>query len=239
MFKVIVFILLTAISDPTFANMPLKVGVPFKVARIAAIVQYHDFMKTALKDAGFDMELVTIPTKTTIEMLADGDVDAISYDDKGDDKRRANIVSMSFPIIFTQAKIFYRLGLNNFSEKTLGHFHAAIPQNNLNIMREADRRHMKYSSANNPYHCIQMLLNKQADFCIAVDEVASSAIKSFEKADQKIKSLDNAFLENPIFMSFQKKYKKDLPKIEQAFKARLKGDLSAYPLVEKHLNKTP
>ena len=239
MAKVIAFILATIISYPTFGNTTLKVGVPFKVARIAAIMQYHDFMKTALKDAGFDMELVTIPTKTTLEMLSDGDVDAISYDDKGSDKGRTNIVSMSFPIIFTQAKIFHRIGLNNFSEKTLGSFHAAIPQNNLSIIKEADRRHLKYTAANNPYHCIQMLLNKQADFCIAVDEVTSSAIKSFEKADQKIKTLDDVFLETPIYMSFQKKYKKDLPKIEQAFKTRLKGDLSAYPLVKEHLNKTP
>lgn len=239
MSKFMILFLSLLLSKSALAETVLKFGSPYKVTRIAAIMQYHEFMAAALKDAGFKMELVLIPTKTTIEMLCDGDVDAISYDDKGSSDKRDNIISTSFPIVYTTAKVFYRADLKGFSEKTMGHFHAAIPQNNLSIKKEADRRNLKYSPATNPYHCIQMILDKQVDYCIAVNEVASSAIKSFDKADQKIRTLKEDFLETPIYMSFQKKYKNDLPKIEQALKARLKGDLSAYPLVAEHLNKTP
>lgn len=227
------------LSSKAFAASVIRIGIPFKVARIEAINQYHKFMAAALKDAGFKMELITIPTKNTIDMLIDGDVDAISYDDKASENNRDKVISTSFPIIYTQAKVFYRNDLNDFSIQALGKFHAAIPQNNLKIKNEADRRHLKYTLANNPYHCIQMLLNKHADYCLAVDEVGVSILKSMEQANQKIKMLDEPFLETPLYMSFTKKYKKDLPRIEAALKARLKGDLNAYPLVIKKLNSTP
>ncbi|MFM6930374.1 MAG: substrate-binding periplasmic protein [Bdellovibrio sp.] len=238
MYKIIIFVS-AILASQAFADTVIKMGVPFKVARVEAIVQYNELVAAALKDAGFKMELTTIQTKNTLDMLIDGDVDAISYDDKGIHKHRDKVVSTSFPLIYTQAKVFYRKDLKDFSMQTLDKFHAAIPQNNLKIMNEADRRHIKYTLANNPYHCMLMLLSKHADYCLAVEEVGASALKSIDKANQKIKTMNEAFLETPLYLSFAKKYKKDLPQIEAALKARLKGDLSAYPLVMKNLNKTP
>ncbi|MGE5086626.1 MAG: substrate-binding periplasmic protein [Bacillota bacterium] len=202
-------------------------------------MQYHEFMSAALKDAGFKVEWITIPTKNTFDMLVDGDVDAIPYDDKADDNNRDKVISTSFPIICTEAKVFYRKDLKDFSMQTLAKFHAAIPQNNLKIRNEADKRHLPYTLASNPYHCIQMLLSRHADYCLAVDEVGISTVKSIEKADQKIKVLNETFLKTPLYMSFAQKYQKDMPRIEATLKAHLKGNLNAYPLVIKKLNQSP
>lgn len=213
----------------------MVIGIPYRIDRNAALQQYHDLLKGALHDAGFNMSIKPVAIKTTQEMLVSGEVDGVSYDDLSDKRGRDKIVTTSFPISKTKAVIFYSKKIS-INPSKLESYRGTIPHNNKIILKEAEKKGLKFSEATSPYHCVEMVLEKAADYCIAIKEVGLSAVEASPEAKENIIVGENHFLDIPVYVSFRKAFKKDLPAIESALRKHLKGDLSKYPLIKNNLN---
>ncbi|MDG0817728.1 substrate-binding periplasmic protein [Bdellovibrio svalbardensis] len=218
-------------------NTPLTMGMPFRYSRNPALNEYLSLMTASLKDAGFDVVIKTFETKRTYDLVIDGDVDAIPYDDLASTENRDKVVTMSFPILKTYARIFYRADNKSFDPKNLKKLKGALARNNVLIDQEAKKKSLKFVTANSPFHGIKLLLDHEVDYFLAIEEVGLGAINSTPEAKSEIKMSEVPFAEVPIYVTLQKSFKKDLPKIEAAFKKNLQGNLTKYPLIQSHLNK--
>ncbi|MBO9668353.1 MAG: transporter substrate-binding domain-containing protein [Bdellovibrio sp.] len=221
---------------PCFAEKTLIVGIPFSIGRNQALTEFHNLVEASLKDAGFKMVLKPIAVKTTYEMLLAGDVDAISYDDLSNRQERDKVISTSFPISSTAAYPFYRKD-NPVSLSQLKKFKGAVSLNNQLVKIEATKQHLKFKGASNPYHCIQMLVDKEINYCLIIKEVGLSAVNSNPLAKDTIVMGSEKFINIPVHFSMKKSLAAEMPKIEASLKKHLQGDLSKYPLIKDNLFK--
>jgi hypothetical protein len=213
-------------------------GVPYKFNRIQALVEYHDLLAQAFSDIGYKVVLTPIPIQSSHEMLISGTVDSVSYDDLVDQDGRENIVTTSFPVAITTGTIFYAK-IRPINAEKLHRYRGAISKNNHAIIREAKKQKLRFIETSNPFHCIQTIVEKKADYCISIREIGISAMNAIPEAKGRIVYADQPFVKVPVHISLKKKYEKDLPKLEAALKERLRGDLSKYPTITPALNTHP
>ncbi|WII71876.1 transporter substrate-binding domain-containing protein [Bdellovibrio sp. 22V] len=223
---------------------PLVIGLPYQVKRITAVVEYQSFIADSLKDAGFDMRTKITTVQVPYEHLVAGELDGVLYDDLGIKEGRKNTVSTSFPIIKTRSRYFYlkdnpKFKKRDFSDRHMASLKGCISTANKTIEAEALRRKLSFINANNPYQNVTAVLEGQADYFIAVEEVGKSAVAAHPLAKDKFAFSDVVFTELPLYLTLHKKFHKDMPRIEEALKKRLRGDLSKYPLISDNLNKNP
>ncbi|WP_374074489.1 hypothetical protein [Bdellovibrio bacteriovorus] len=237
--KILLYLVLFFGASSALAQTTLTVGVPFGITRNQAILQYYQFLSDVLKEAGFKTELKKISGVLPYEALVRGEVDSIAYDDLALTTDREKVITISFPISFVDVHVFYLAENKKFNEKNLKKYRGALVLNNSMIEKEAKARRLKYVTTINPYHNAQLLIDKKVDYFLSIEEVGKSALVSTPNGTKKVKMSESIFATFPLYFSMQKKYKKDLSRIEAAFKRRLEGDLSAYPLVKKVLNKKP
>jgi hypothetical protein len=222
-------------------NEPLKevsMGIPYKFTRNKALVEYHELLRLAFSDIGYKVVITPVAIKSSHEMLAAGTVDTVAYDDLGDQSGRETIVTTSFPIVVTVGTVFYSK-IRPVQDSNLAKYRGAISKNNSAIIHEAKKRKLKFIQTANPFHCIQTVVEKKADYCITIREVGKSTINSNPDAKGTMLPLEPPFVKVPVYVSMKKKYEKDLPKLEAALKERLRGDLSKYPNLRSVLNTNP
>ncbi|XGC79962.1 hypothetical protein ACES2L_11545 [Bdellovibrio bacteriovorus] len=220
------------------AQPEMTMGYPYKFDRNKALLEYAHLYKSAFHDAGYKLVPKPVATKSTYEMLIAGEVDSIAYDDLAETAGRENVVSTSFPIARTQAHVFHARR-NPVDTKKLGQHRGALLYNNRLVVQYAKKMNLKFKEASSPYHCIQMVLDKVADYCIALKEVGMSSVEAIPDAQRNIIMNEKPILEIPVYVSFRKSFRKELPKIEAALKKHLSGNLSQYPLIKENLNKDP
>lgn len=220
------------------AQPEMTMGYPYKFDRNKALLEYSLLYKNAFHEAGYKLVPKPVAIKSSFEMLVDGEVDSIAYDDLAEGPGRENIISTSFPVARTQAHIFYARR-NPIEESKLKEYRGVILHNNRVVLQYARKHKLKFSEANSPYQCIQMVLNKNADYCIGLKEVGMSSIEAIPDAQKNIVMIEKPILEIPIHVSLKKSYRNELPKIEAALKKHLTGNLSQYPLIKDNLNKDP
>lgn len=230
------FFILVLVNFAQAESKSLSMGLPYHYTRNAAIVEYVKFVTDSLKDAEYDVAIKTFQSKRAYDLVLAKEVDAAAYDDLAIPEGRDKVVTLSFPISFSYARIFYRADNKKFDPKKLKTYKGALSQNNSLIDKEARAQSLKFISAGNPYHCIQLLLDKKVDYFIAIEEIAKSSIESTPEAKDQIKMSDDTFIKNPVYFTLNKIFQKDIPIIEAAFKKHLQGDLSNYPIIKKHLN---
>lgn len=214
-------------------------GLPFHVKRVKAIQQYQDFLTGTLAQAGFKVTVQTSQGRLVSQMLVDGELDAIMYDDKSWTEGRNKTVSVSFPIIRTRARVFYLSDNKKFNEEKLRKFKGGVSTNNISLNKEAARRKLKYINTSSPLQSVVDLLGGKIDYFVAIQEVGLSVVESHPEAKGKVVMGKTVFLEAPLYMTFAKKFEPDMPKIEEAFRKALTGDLSKYPLIMDNLNRAP
>lgn len=223
------------------SSEPLKevsMGVPYKFNRNQALVEYHELLTQAFSDIGYKVILTPISIQNSHEMLISGTVDSVSYDDLSEPSGRENIITTSFPVAITVGTIFYSK-VRPITLNTIHRYRGAISKNNSVIIVEAKKRHFKFVQTSNPFHCIQTVVEKKSDYCITIHEVGLSALNAIPEAKGRIIYLKEPFVKAPVHISLQKKYEKDMPKLEAALKVRLHGDLSKYPTIRSALNTNP
>ncbi|HWU42896.1 MAG TPA: hypothetical protein VN132_05635, partial [Bdellovibrio sp.] len=120
--KFFIFIFLCLLDVSVWARTSLTMGVPFRIRRIPAILEYQNFVSEVLKDAGFDVVVKDTPAKMPYDLLVQGEVDAITYDDKTLTYERKKAVTVSFPLIRAHVRIFYRKDNTKFDPKSLKAF---------------------------------------------------------------------------------------------------------------------
>ena len=216
----------------------ITMGLPYHHTRNAAIVEYIQFLTDSLNDADFKVRLETFQSKRPYDLLVNKQIDSIGYDDLAISEGRDHVITLPFPIVFTYARIFYRADNKDFDVKKLKDYRGALSQNNTVIDKAARARSLKYITAGTPFHCVQLLLDRKVDYFLALEEVGLSSIDSMSGAKGKILMSNEVFVETPTYFTFSTSLAKDEPKIEAAFRKRLQGDLSAYPLLKNHLNAT-
>lgn len=212
-------------------------GMPFQYSRNQALKEYLEFLSDSLKDAGFKVELKTLQSRRSYDLVTSEEMDSSPYDDLAISEGRDKVISVRFPIIYTKGRIFYRKDSVSFNAKKLNKYTGALSQNNALMDKEAKQRQLKFISTVSPYQSIQLLLERKIDYFLSIEEVGISAVNSTPEGNSQIKMSDVVFNEAPIYFTMQKKFKKDLPKIEMAFRKHLTGNLSQYPLIKANLNK--
>ncbi|UOF01348.1 hypothetical protein [Bdellovibrio reynosensis] len=220
------------------AQPEITMGYPYKFDRNKALLEYALLYKTAFKEAGYTLVPKPVAIKSSFEMLVSGEVDSIAYDDMAEGSGRENVISTSFPVATTQAHIFYTRR-NPVDDSKLNLYRGVILHNNRRVVQFAKKQKLKFSEAHSPYQCIQMVLDKTADYCIALKEVGMSSVEAIPDAQKNIVMHMKPVLEIPVYVSLKKSYRSDLPKIEAALKKQLTGNLSQYPLIKDNLNKSP
>ncbi|WP_413294574.1 hypothetical protein ACLSU7_05610 [Bdellovibrio sp. HCB185ZH] len=213
-------------------------GIPYKFTRNKALVEYHDLLIQAFSDIGYKVVLTPIAIQSSHEMLTSGEVDTVAYDDLADEDGRDHIITTSFPVALTEGIVFYSK-VRPIKEKNLSKYRGAISKNNAAIIREAKKRNLKFIQTASPFHCIQTVVEKKADYCITIKEVGKSSANANPESRGTLLSLEKPFVKVPVYVSMKKKYEKDLPKFETALKVRLRGDLSKYPNIRPALNTNP
>ncbi|BEV69764.1 hypothetical protein Bb109J_c3184 [Bdellovibrio bacteriovorus] len=214
-------------------------GLPFHVNRVKAIQQYQDFLTGTLAQAGFKVTVQTSQGRLISQMLVDGELDAIMYDDKSWTEGRNKTVSVSFPIIRTRARVFYLSDHKKFSEEKLKKFKGGFSTNNIVLNKEASRRKLKYINTSSPLQSVVDLLGGKIDYFVAIQEVGLSVVDSHPEAKGRVVMGKTVFHEVPVYLTFARKFEPDLSRIEEAFRKALTGDLSKYPLIMENLNKEP
>lgn len=237
--KILVYLVLFFCVSSSLAQNTLTLGVAFGITRNQAILQYYQFLSDVLKEAGFKTELKKISGGIPYEALIRGEVDSIVYDDLALKSDREKVITVSFPLSFVGVHVFYLAENKKFNEKNLKKYRGAIVLNNSMVEKEAKDRRLKYLSTINPYQSAQLLIDRKVDYFLSVEQVGKSALAAIPDGNLKVQMSDTVFATFPIYFTMLKKYKKDLPRIEAAFKRRLEGDLSAYPLIKGALNKKP
>ncbi|UXR64233.1 transporter substrate-binding domain-containing protein [Bdellovibrio bacteriovorus] len=228
-----------AVAQEPSSMKPLVMGLPFQVKRVRAIMEYQEFINRALADAGYGVVIQNTPAQRPYELLTQGKLDAIIYDDKSFTEQREQTVSLSFPLIRTHGRIFY-LGKNlKFNEHKLKAFRGGISINNHALSLEANQQKLKYIHTVSPLQSVAQLVDGKIDYFIAIEEVGRSAIEAYPAARGKVSMGQVSFMTVPLYLTFHKKLKPDLPRIEAAFRKALTGDLSKYPLIMENLNKNP
>ncbi|WP_413586976.1 substrate-binding periplasmic protein [Bdellovibrio sp. HCB274] len=216
----------------------INLGVPYKYNRNQALVEYHDLIISAYSDIGYKVNIVLRTAQSPREILLSGKVDAVAYDDLSDTREVEKVVITSFPVAKTFAMVFY-LKSAPVTTKTLKKYKGTISLNNARILKEAARRHLNFVQATNPFHCMQLLLEKKVHYCISVREVGLSTIKANPEAKGKVEMMEEPFVETPVHLAMRREFKDIMPKLEEALKKRLTGDLSPYPTVRGALNTNP
>lgn len=228
-----------AVAQETSPMKSLVMGLPFQVKRVRAIMEYQEFINQALADAGYHVVIQKTPAQRPYELLVQGKLDAIIYDDKSFVQQRDQTVSLSFPLIRTYGRVFY-LGKNQkFNEQKLKDFKGGISLNNHALVLEANRQKLKYIHTSSPLQSVAQLVDGKIDYFIAIEEVGRSAIEAYPAAKGKVTMGQSYFMAVPLYLTFHKKLKTDLPRIEASFRKALAGDLSKYPLIMENLNKSP
>ncbi|UYL09354.1 hypothetical protein B9G69_002055 [Bdellovibrio sp. SKB1291214] len=223
------------------AAEPLKevsMGIPYKFTRNQALVEYHNLLTHAFSDIGYKVVLTRVAIQSSHEMLVSGTVDMVPYDDLADAKGRDQIVTTSFPVVLTVGTVFHSK-IRPIKEIDLAKYRGAISKNNTAIIRDAEKRKLKFIQTANPFHCIQTVVEKKTDYCITIHEVGKSTVSSSPEARGLIVPVEKPFVQIPVHVSMNKKYAADLPKLEAALKERLRGDLSKYPTLRGALNTNP
>ncbi|WP_413578099.1 hypothetical protein ACLVWU_06105 [Bdellovibrio sp. HCB290] len=225
-----------------FASTPtpksINLGVPYKYNRNQALVEFHDLIIKSFDDAGFKVNIVLRTAQSSRQILLSGKVDAVAYDDLSDTREIEKVVISSFPVAKTFASIFY-LKSSPVDAKKLKKYKGAISLNNVRILKAASERHLNFIQATNPFHCMQLLLEKKVGYCISIREVGMSTINANPDAKGKVEMLEEPFIESPVYFAMRVEFKDVMPKVEEAIKKRLTGDLSAYPTIRPALNTSP
>nr|BFD64319.1 hypothetical protein BdHM001_30000 [Bdellovibrio sp. HM001]BFD68512.1 hypothetical protein HAGR004_35340 [Bdellovibrio sp. HAGR004] len=229
----------TAVAQEVSTPKPLVMGVPFQVKRVKAIMEFQDFISQALADAGYSVVIQNTPAQRPYELLIEGKLDAILYDDKSFSEQRDQTVSLSFPLMQTSGRAFYRGSDAKFREDQLKAVKGGISINNHALVLEATRRRLKFIHTTNPMQSVALLVDGKIDYFLAIREVGLSAIEAYPAAKGKVVMGKKDFLTLPLFLTFHKKLKPDLPRIEASVRKALAGDLSKYPLIRDNLNKSP
>ncbi|MEK2687737.1 transporter substrate-binding domain-containing protein [Bdellovibrio sp. GT3] len=216
----------------------INLGVPFKYNRNQALVEYHNLVISSFNDIGYKVETTLRTAQSSREILLSGRVDAVAYDDLSDTREVEKVVITSFPVAKTYASVFH-LRSESLDIKNLKKYKGTISLNNSRILQMAKQRKLKFIQATNPFHCIQMLLEKKVKYCISIREVGLSVVNANPETKKKIAMLPEPFMETPVYVAMRKEFAKEMPKLEAALKKRLSGDLSAYPTIREVLNKNP
>lgn len=216
----------------------MTIGMPYRITRNQALIEFQNFHADFLQDAGFHTVTKTVPSTSTYEILINGDVDAITYDDLGSKEKRDQVVTLSFPTIRTRALIFYSSDNKQINLKKLKKYKGALTANNVTLENKAKEKGLKYITTGSPFQSLQLLLEGKIDYFIAIEEVGLASIAAHPEAKSKVTHAEEVFSEVPIYFSMNKKFKADIPEIEAALKKHLAGNLDAYPTIKNHLNKT-
>ncbi|QDK37187.1 transporter substrate-binding domain-containing protein [Bdellovibrio sp. NC01] len=215
----------------------MTIGMPYRITRNQALIEFQNLHADFLRDAGFHVVTKTIPATSTYEILINGDVDAITYDDLGSKEKRDQVVTLSFPTIRTRALVFYE-SAKKINLKKLKKYKGALTANNVALENKAKEKGLKYITTGSPFQSLQLLLEGKIEYFIAIEEVGLASVAAHPEAKGKIAHSEEPFSEVPIYFSMNKKFKADIPEIEAALKKRLSGNLDAYPTIKNHLNKT-
>lgn len=226
-------------AAPSGELKPMIMGMPFQAKRIKSILQYQQFINEALATAGYKVSIRTSKGRQVNDLLIRGEIGCLAYDDKTWIDGREKTVSLSFPIIHTTSRVFYLSKNKDFNESRLRDYRGAVSIHNQILNKEAMRRKLKYVNNASPLHSVADLINGKIDYFVAIQEVGISAIESHPEAKGKVTHGESTFLDVALYLTFAKKYESDLPKIEEAFRKALKGDLSRYPLIKDRLNTDP
>lgn len=242
--RILIILILVCASVFAHAQKTVVMGLPFHVNRIKAIAEYQRFLSEALKDAGLSLQIKVVRERLPYDLMIAGDLDAIMYDDLGISKDRQKTVTTSFPIIKTRSRIFHLANNPNFADrkykdKKISTLRGCVVMANYLIEKEVRRRGFSFIHAGSQMQCINTILDGKADYFIAIEEVGRSALDSIPGAKDKFVVSETVFLEIPVYLTFNKKFRDDLPRIEAALKKKLTGDLSAFPLIAVNLNKLP
>ncbi|MFV8248941.1 hypothetical protein [Bdellovibrio bacteriovorus] len=226
-------------QSPLQSPKPVVMGLPFHVKRIKAIMQYQDFINQTMSSVGYKVSIRNTQGSPPNKMLTDGQIDAITYDDKTWTEQRDKTVSLSFPIIRTRGRIFFKGNNTRFDETKLAKFKGGISNNNMAFTEEATRRKLRFINTASPLQSVVDLMSGKIDYFVAIQEVGLSAVDSHPEGKSSIVMGKTVFLEVPLYLTFSRKFQSDLPRIESAFRKALTGDLSKYPLIIENLNKEP
>lgn len=240
--RLIIFLFcLCSVAGAQEASPPksLVMGVPFQVKRVKAIMEFQDFITQALAEAGFKVMIQNTPAQRPYELLVQGKLDLIIYDDKSFLEKRDQTVSLSFPVVHARGRVFYLSGSSKFNEDKLKDLKGGISINNHALVLEASRRKLKFIHAASPLQSVVQLVDGTIDYFVAIETVGLSAIEAYPIAKGKVVMAKKTFQELPLFLTFHKKLKPDIPRIEASVRKALAGDLSKYPLIIESLNKNP
>lgn len=218
---------------------PLVIGLPFQGKRVKAVIEYQDFISHTLMSAGYQVVIQNTPGQRPYELLVKGDLDAITYDDLSLTQQRDQAVSLPFPIARTHGRIFYLSANPKFDELKLESFKGGVSLSNHALELEASRRKLKFIHTLSPLQSVAQLVDGKIDYFVAIEEVGLSAVESYPAAKNNVVMGKIDFLALPLYLTFHKRLKPDLPKIEASFRKALSGDLSKYPLISENLNKKP
>lgn len=225
-------------ASTDFPPKEITMGVPYNFSRNQALVEYNEILNKAFNDIGYKLVIVRLPIQNTHEMLIEGKADSVPYDDLSDPRKRNTIVTTSFPIVITAGTVFYAK-VRPIREDRLGKYRGSISTNNTILIKEAKHRKLKFSQTSSPYHCIQTILEKKADYCVTIREVGLSTIDAIPEAKGKVVALKSPFITVPVHVSMQKKFSDEMPKLEDALRRILQGDLEKYPALKPVLNSHP
>ncbi|WP_373999474.1 substrate-binding periplasmic protein [Bdellovibrio bacteriovorus] len=211
---------------------------------MTSIIEYQNFVQKALKDAGFETHIKVTSGKVPYEQMLSGEIDGILYDDLHIKKERKKTVSTSFPLINTRSRFFYLKDNPKFKDKNFSNSHLAelkgcVSSANNIIEEEALRRKLNFINSSSPLQSLTAVLEGKADYFIAIEEVGKSAVNAHPEARNKIAFSEEVFKEIPLYLTFHKKHRKHMPKIESALIKNLRGDLRQYPQISDNLNKDP
>lgn len=219
-------------------GLTLRVGVPQQTKDIPSFQEFVTLTTNALKTAGHSVTAIETPLQRGYEMMSRGQIDAIIFDDQTRTEHRNQLRSISFPILFAEARIYYRSDNRTFSMEALPRLRGLVTLNNAVVLKKSSEDRLTVQSVGSTDMAIKMLMARRADYMIMTTSAGEAAIKKGRLQGQVI-SWPEVWLKFPVYFTINKKHESLLPALEQGFKKELKENRDAYPRLKKYLNRSP
>lgn len=204
-------------------------------AAMASYSEIKAFVSDALKSAGIDMKVVTLPLERANTANSKGEVDGQLARVAAVTEKHPQLNRTSFPLAYINVRIAYLKSNKSFNENSLEKHLGAGLLNNYGISTGA----LHYTQVSNPIQAMSMLQSKRIDYVLLPETVIQDYLTENPELKKSVIASKRIFVTFPLYFILNKNKAHLLPTIEKALREALKKNRSKYALINESLNPHP